>query len=346
MKTEQVTQIEIPLRTILTVLLTLALVKLFEITASLLLSLVIAGMIAISLEPVLRRLRKMGLARGAAVGLLTALLCAGIAAFAALVLPKIYVQSREVYEHLPQIKQEILGRLPVDSQFRTFIERGLRRENILPKSINLQEIMGAGNAVLGGFADLLLIFVLTIYLLADGPRMIAWITAFFAPSTQSKIQRTNSEVSDIVSAYIAGQAITSFLSFLFVLIALNCLGVSNTLLLATLSGLLDVLPVLGFVIAVVPAMFFALQVSMPTSLIVMALYLFYHAFENYVIVPYVYGRRLRVAGLVVFLGLLLAGLVAGVKGAIAVLPFLAAYPVIERIWLKGVVREEAIRAHK
>jgi hypothetical protein len=40
-----------------------------------------------------------------------------------------------------------------------------------------------------------------------------------------------------------------------------------------------------------------------------------------------------------------AGLLAGVEGAIAILPVVASYPIIEKIWLKKVVRSQAISEH-
>lgn len=273
------------------------------------------------------------------------LICA-LTAFFAFIAPVVYSQSLQVYERLPQLKQDLLHRLDGHEGIKAFLDKNLRREALMPKAMNLKDVLGAGNQVLDGLVDFVLVFVLAIYLLVDGPRICEWVCAFFKPATQEKIGQTNREVSKIVSAYVAGQVITSVLSFIYVFVTLSWLGVSNVLLLATLSAVMDVLPVLGFVFAVVPAMFFALEISFPTSMLVLGLYLLYHAIENYFVVPFVYGKRLRVSGFVVFLGLLIAGLVAGIKGAIAILPFLAAYPVIEKIWLKNIVRKEALAVHK
>jgi predicted PurR-regulated permease PerM len=346
MKSESGMPIEIPFRTVMTVLLTLAFVQIFSITAPLILTVIIGGMVAVSLEPLAGWLTEKGLPRWLSVTVIALMLIGLIAAFMAFIAPKIYSQSIEVYNQLPHLKQELLGRLQDHPGLRAFFEKNLRRDALMPKAMNLKEILGAGNEVLGGLVDALLVFVFAVYLLADGPRILEWISAFFQPATQEKIDQTNREVSRIVSAYVAGQVITSVLSFIYVFVVLSWMGVPNVLLLATISGVMDVLPVLGFVFAVIPAMFFALEISFPASIFVLGLYLLYHAIENYFIVPVVYGKRLRVSGFVVFLGLLIAGLVAGIKGAIAILPFLAAYPVIEKIWLKNVVRKEALAAHK
>jgi predicted PurR-regulated permease PerM len=144
---------------------------------------------------------------------------------------------------------------------------------------------------------------------------------------------------------VLGQVITSLLSFFYVLGLLTVLKVPAALLLAVLAGLFDVLPVLGFFLAVVPAMLFALKVSEPTALIVFAGYIAYHAIENYFIVPAVYGSRLRISTFVVLLSLLAAGLLAGIEGAIAALPIVASYPIIEKIWLRRYVGETTLKEH-
>ena len=64
------------------------------------------------------------------------------------------------------------------------------------------------------------------------------------------------------------------------------------------------------------------------------------------IVPLVYGKKLRVSSFVVFVALLAAGLIGGVEGAIVVLPIVASYPIIERIWLKPYLRRETIAVHE
>jgi predicted PurR-regulated permease PerM len=72
--------------------------------------------------------------------------------------------------------------------------------------------------------------------------------------------------------------------------------------------------------------------------IVLGLYLLFHADRNYLIVPMIYGKNLRVSTLTVLLGLLAGALLAGIPGALAALPIIASYAAIERIWLKPFLR--------
>jgi predicted PurR-regulated permease PerM len=99
------------------------------------------------------------------------------------------------------------------------------------------------------------------------------------------------------------------------------------------------------IISTVPAVFFALTVSPLAAGTVLALYLLYHALENYVIIPRVYGRRLRLSTLVVLIALLIGGSLYGVAGAVLILPIFAAYPIIERIWLHEYLSDEVVADH-
>ena len=83
-----------------------------------------------------------------------------------------------------------------------------------------------------------------------------------------------------------------------------------------------------------------------TALIVVGLYVLFHALETYYIVPMVYGKHLRVSTLTVLLGLLAGMLLAGIPGALAALPILASYAAIERIWLKPFLRDGVSEKHE
>jgi predicted PurR-regulated permease PerM len=96
----------------------------------------------------------------------------------------------------------------------------------------------------------------------------------------------------------------------------------------------------------VPAIVLALTVSGTTALIVAALYVAYHAVENYLLAPWAYGDRLKLSDLAVVLAFVVGAEIAGVVGALIALPIAAAYPAIERIWLREQLAEDTVHEHK
>lgn len=61
--------------------------------------------------------------------------------------------------------------------------------------------------------------------------------------------------------------------------------------------------------------------------------------------PRIYGRRLQLSTLAVLLALVVGGTLQGVLGALLVLPLVAAYPIIERLWLHEYLSDEVLRDH-
>ena len=95
----------------------------------------------------------------------------------------------------------------------------------------------------------------------------------------------------------------------------------------------------------VPAVLLALTVSPFAAGSVLVLYLLYHVFENTVLVPRIYGKRLQLSTIAVLIAIVVGGQLYGILGAILILPFVAAYPIIERIWLDEYLSDEVITDH-
>ncbi len=89
-----------------------------------------------------------------------------------------------------------------------------------------------------------------------------------------------------------------------------------------------------------------MTVSPTASLLVVLLYGAYHVAENYFIMPRVYGHKLRLSGLAVLLSMMAGGMAAGLVGAIAMLPLVAAYPALESLWLAPKLEPEAVKDHR
>jgi predicted PurR-regulated permease PerM len=139
--------------------------------------------------------------------------------------------------------------------------------------------------------------------------------------------------------------VTSFLLGAFALVVLTVFHVPAAVPLAFLAAICDVIPILGVIISTLPAVLLALTVSPAAAVSVLLLYAVYHVIENYVIVPKVYGRRLSLSTLAVLVAIVVGGSLYGVLGAVLVLPLVAAYPIIERIWLHEYLSEEVLKDH-
>ena len=190
-----------------------------------------------------------------------------------------------------------------------------------------------------------MIIVLSLYLILDGPKVVAWLLAYAPRAHRRRMGDMVPELFSVVQAYTTGQLIASSLFAVFVAVVLTATGVPGVLPLALLAALADVIPVAGIVVVIVVASLAALTVSPGTALLVGALVLAYHLFEAYLLLPRLYGNRLRLSTLTVLLAILGGGTLGGIPGAILALPLVAAYPVIEKHWLDEWLHPDVVADH-
>ena len=337
--------IKIPFKTFLAVLVIIVLAVAIKILAELLMTLFLATLVATSLMPVLNWMEHHKVPRWLGITLIATCLSGAIIGFFVTIMPKLFQEVSIFVENLPKLKEQMMQYLSPSNPIRPVLEENMSKKAIMPDAKNVSGLFAAGNVVFGGLLEVVFIFVFGVYLLSDGPRILEWSKAFFQPATQEKIDQTFHEVSKIIFSYVSGVVISSVLCFGYVLLVMSILHVPNRLLIAVIAGVFDILPVLGLFVSIVPAVLFGLTVSVNTALIIVGAYLVYHALENYFILPALYGKRLRMPSIVILVSLIAGGLVGGVEGAIAILPVVASYPIIEKIWLKKVVRSQAISEH-
>jgi len=338
--------IHLPTRTVVKVLLTLIVVwaglRLWPQFVLLLISL----LVAVALHPVVTALERRGLGRGAVVGLMTLAMCALAALLITVVFTSLAEQLSKLVQDFPALRDRVDQRLP--AHYPT-LKRVVREIFALPSSpeiaAQLKRPLALGTVALSGIVSMFLMIVVTIYLLLDGKRLYAWLIAYIPRVHRERMAVTAEEVSQVVYAYVRGQAICSLLFAVFSGILLTALGVPAVVPLAILAGLCDVIPVVGVILATVPAVLLALTVSPATAGIVLACYIGYHVVESYFLVPRIYGQRLRLSTLAVLLALLVGTTLQGLIGAVLVLPLVAAYPIIERIWLASYLAPDAVKDH-
>lgn len=313
---------------------------------SLLLLVFLAFFLAVTLHAFVDWLDGKGLRHWASLLIVIGGLLTVIGIGIALIIPALIEQVAAFSKNLPQLHEDAINQLPVGNVIRESIQSLLDSTSWTEASTWFGHFVSAGGIALGGLSQIALLLVIAIYLLIDGRKTFDWLLAFFSPLKRRKLRITADEVSQVIFGYVFGQVITSLLVMVCSFAVLSLLHVPGALMLAILAGLFDILPILGFFIATAPAFLLALSVSPQTAGLVLALYMLFQLVENYLIVPMIYGKNLRVSTLTVLLGLLAGALLAGIPGALAALPIIASYAAIERIWLKPFLRDGVSEKHE
>jgi predicted PurR-regulated permease PerM len=250
-------------------------------------------------------------------------------------------QAAYVAQRFRESEGDVLGILPAWVREAAGVKEGDTIQSVVaPYAARV------GQSVVSAVVVTLLGFVLTLYLLIEAKPTREWVLAFVPNAYRGRVEQTLSECERIIFAYVAGNFLTSMIATVTTFAALSWLGVPAALLLALIAGVSDFLPVIGFILGAFPTILLALTVSGTTALLAAAFYLAYNTIENYVISPWAYAGRLRLSNVAVILAFVIGGEVAGVIGALIALPVAAAYPAIERIWLREQLPDETVREHQ
>ena len=143
-----------------------------------------------------------------------------------------------------------------------------------------------------------------------------------------RLARILQNLEAIVGGYMRGQLITSVAIGVFTFALLTIFHVPNALSLALLAAVVDVIPLIGGLLATAPAVLSALSVSVPAGIVVLVVLGAYQEFENRVLIPRVYEHTLRLSPTTIVLALLAGGILQGVIGALLALPIAAGLQMI------------------
>ena len=310
-------------KTLLAVVLVVASLWLLFRLWPVLLVLVVALFVAGTLSPVVRWLEAKGAGRRFGIAIVFTIFFLLGFIVVVLTIPTLAAQTVALLENAPALRArftDYLAGFHLTAPLATWL-RGLKAE-ALTSALGLTTF-DFPLRVVGVFAYGFSALFLGLYIIIDRDRLRGGLFALVPRSHHIRLSRIMMSLETIVGAYIRGQMLTSLLISLFTFVLLTACGVENALPLAVFAGLADVLPFIGPLLSVVPAVLAALPRGPTVIAVVLLLMLAYEEFESRVLVPRIYSRALRLPSSVVLLALLAGGTLMGILGAFLALPVAA-----------------------
>jgi predicted PurR-regulated permease PerM len=285
----------------------------------------VAFFVALGLEPAVSRLVNRKLPRWAAVTLVLVVVFTIVAGSVAAAIPPLAQQLGQFIERVPhyiQVAQDhssVIGRLN---------ERFHLQQRITDTIHGLggsafAGLVKAGTALFSAVSDVVIVAVLTVYFLVDMPRIRATMYRFVPNSRRPRAILIGDEIFAKVGDYVFGNVVTSVIAGAATFVWCAIFDIPYPLLLGAFVALLDLLPygstVAGFIVAAV-----ALTVSIPVSIATVAFYMAFRLAEDYLLVPKIIGRTVKVPAGVTVVAVLLGGALLGIVGALVAIPIAAA----------------------
>ena len=189
-------------------------------------------------------------------------------------------------------------------------------------------VLNTGVALLLSF---LFVFVVSIYLTKDGPRIRSFFLNNFPSQYQAEWVSLIQCVGNVWHAFLWGQLILSLTIGLMTYAVLVILGVQGALVFALLAGALEIIPNLGPIISMVPPLLVALATGSTAfvemshftfALVIILAYFVVQQVENSIIVPRVLGYMVRIHPILIIAGVTVGFLSNGIIGAFLAPPLL------------------------
>jgi predicted PurR-regulated permease PerM len=295
----------------------------------------VSALLAIGLAPLVAVVERQRLIPGrrlprwAAILIIYLLFLIVLVSFGRLVVGGLVTQSRELWAALPRMIQEWQ---------QWFIERGLLTRELSLREAIAQSPVGGFDAVdtivsavwgfIGGVFGLVTILILAFYLLLDAEQLVHAFVRTFPRAERPRVERACRQVSGKVSAWLGGQLLLGAIIGCSAAFGLFLMGVPYFYVLALIAGIGEMIPIVGPLLAALPAIAVALTTSPALAIAVAAFYFVQQQVENHVLVPKVMERQVGINAAGVITALLIGGTLLGVVGAILAVPTAAILRVI------------------
>jgi predicted PurR-regulated permease PerM len=311
---------------------------------------VIAFFFTLLLTPATRFLRRRGLSHGGAtllVFLIGVLLLIGLVY---LFTEPLVTSARHFGEQVPTLVREAkkghgpLGRLLYRLHLQKYISEGSTKLTAqITKILTPATAFSVGAAAVSTLVTIVTIGVLTFFTMLEAPRMWRGFLSLFQPTTADRLHRVVDESIRSVTGYMLGNASTSVIAGIITGITLEILGVPFALLLGVFVALVDLLPLVGGLLAGVPVVVIAAIHSVPAGITMLIVFLVYQQIENHVLNPVIMSRTVQLNPfwvlIAVLVGATIGGRVAGglgtFVGALVGIPVGGAIQVIVRELRRG-----------
>lgn len=213
---------------------------------------------------------------------------------------------------------------------------GMVQRNALPF------VIGAGHFLL----EFLIFLIATFLLLRDAPRLLSFIQRNLPQDHRQEIIHVLRDTNLMLGRYIRGQLILVTLMSTVTTIGLTVLGVPYSVLLGVMTGVLETIPFVGPITAGAIACLVALGHPNPFDWsqiayvsVVAAMYTILRHAEDYLVIPTIIGRAVRLHPAIVIFALLSGGAAFGLLGIVLAVPIAATLRLV-LIYVSAKLRDE------
>jgi putative permease len=306
----------------------------------------LSWIIAYLLDPLVVKIEERGISRTYALALLYCVLSVLTVFFLTFIVPKLTMNwdafLRDLPQYIQKIKQITLewkGRIP-DRYGAEEIQWLLDKV-----SANVDTTAEKAGAWVYGFAgqvffnlfNIVLSPILVFFMLFYKKNVIETLASWIPENSREIILGIGREVNSSIGGYMRGQVIVSLIVALLVSLALFVINIPHPFFCGIFAGIASILPFIGVIIAILPALFFAwFQYQSAAVLIKTAIaFAVIYFLEGYIVKPLVFKKSMDLNPLVTIIMVMALGELLGFWGILLALPIAAAIKITWGHAIKG-----------
>jgi predicted PurR-regulated permease PerM len=327
-------EVTVSVHTLLVLLAFGVLVALALLSLATLISILVAAVLALGLDPPVSALVRRGWGRTRAALCMFAAIFVAAVVLVLLVVGPVWQQIQEFVHQLPQYWEELTGKPGFKELTSTASADDTIRKALndlasgLPDAANV--IFGALGSAFGAVLSLVTLTFLSLFLLMERPTITDWLFGFTRPEVEARWHPVVEDSIQAVSTSLIGNVAISVLAGLVGGISAWLFGLPFPIVLGLIAGVLDLIPQVGATVASIILVAVALTVSTPAAVAMLVIQLVYQQLENYVVYPIVYRRAVALSGFTTIVAVLIGAALLGVAGAILAVPFAAVIKTVLR----------------
>ena len=244
------------------------------------------------------------------------------------VVPIIVEQTQNLITALPRYIEVVKGYLETYSDNAyvqvvvEYVNNNLNVSKISEKLVSVATSIAQGvvSSISSTASVLVTMPFVLFFLLKDASHFNKFVISLLPKKLKQPVAETIDEIDDKVGSYIQGQMLVSLCIGVMLFIGYNIIGLHYAFSLATIAAFLIILPYLGPVIAITPAMLVAASTSWIMVLKMLVVWGIVQFLEGNIISPNIMGRSMNMHPLTVIFVILIGVNIAGVVGAILGIP--------------------------
>jgi predicted PurR-regulated permease PerM len=285
----------------------------------------VSALFAVVLAPLVRTISGLRIGRrqpfkSSAIFLLLVVAAGALVAFGFLAIPPVLRDLEEFSGEMPMRLPGLLEKLksfPLTQQLDT-ADLNSRLQDFVSQAAPY--VLFSLRDWAGKFFDVIMGFILTIYFILEGDHAYRWFLSFFPPEKRSRLDKTLQRAEIRMGKWLLGQGSLMLILGVTSTIVYLSLHVRYAYALGVLTGLLNIIPVLGAAICIALALGVAAIDSWGSALGIAIFYLIYLQVENSYLTPRIMKNRVNLPGLAILVALVLGSALEGVLGAMVSVP--------------------------